>query len=85
MGFKMLSNQIFQDLSIKIKELSSVSPLADLDKNIHALLQGALTKLELVSRDEFDVQADILRVTREKLDLLQKRLDALELAQSGAK
>lgn len=74
----MLSNQILQDLSLKIKELSSISPLSDLEKNIHALLQGAFTKLELVSREEFDVQADILRVTREKLDLLQKRLDVLE-------
>lgn len=74
----MLSNQILQDLSLKIKELSSDSPLSDLEKNIHALLQGAFTKLELVSREEFDVQADILRVTREKLDLLQKRLDVLE-------
>jgi ubiquinone biosynthesis accessory factor UbiK len=74
----MLNNQILQDLSLKIKELSSSSPLSDLEKNIHALLQGAFTKLELVSREEFDVQADILRVTREKLDLLQKRLDVLE-------
>ncbi len=74
----MLNNQILQDLSLKIKELYSSSPLSDLEKNIHALLQGAFTKLELVSREEFDVQADILRVTREKLDLLQKRLDILE-------
>ncbi|HEY3299758.1 MAG TPA: accessory factor UbiK family protein [Methylophilaceae bacterium] len=80
----MLSNQILQDLSLKIKELSSSSPLADLEKNIHALLQGALTKLELVSREEFDVQAELLRVTREKLDLLQERLDALESSRNSA-
>ncbi len=80
----MLNNQILQDLSLKIKELSSSSPLADLEKNIHALLQGALTKLELVSREEFDVQAELLRVTREKLDLLQKRLDALESSRNSA-
>jgi BMFP domain-containing protein YqiC len=84
MEFKMLNNQILQDLSLKIKELSSSSPLADLEKNIHALLQGALTKLELVSREEFDVQAELLRVTREKLDLLQKRLDALESSRNSA-
>jgi len=84
MEFKMLNNQILQDLSLKIKELSSSSPLTDLEKNIHALLQGALTKLELVSREEFDVQAELLRVTREKLDLLQKRLDALESGRNSA-
>lgn len=80
----MLNNQILQDLSLKIKELSSSSPLADLEKNIHALLQGALTKLELVYREEFDVQAELLRVTREKLDLLQERLDALESSRNSA-
>ena len=79
----MLSNQILKDLSLKIKELSSSSPLADMEKNIHALLQGAFTKLELVSREEFDVQADLLRVTREKLDLLQKRLDTLESSRNS--
>jgi ubiquinone biosynthesis accessory factor UbiK len=74
----MFNTHFLQDLSFKIKELSLNSPVADLKDNIHALLQGAFTKLELVSREEFDVQADLLRLTRQKLDLLQKRLDALE-------
>ena len=54
------------------------TPAADLEKNVRALLQGAFTKLELVSREEFDVQADILRHTREKLVALEAKLDGLE-------
>ena len=54
------------------------SPLADVEKNINALIKGAFTKMELVSRDEFDVQAEVLRSTREKLVLLEKKLAELE-------
>jgi len=67
-----------EDLSNKIKETLANSPAGDLEKNIHALLQGAFTKLALVSREEFDVQAEVLRQTREKLDLLEKQIQALE-------
>jgi len=74
----MISIQVIDELSSKIKELIKDSPSADLEKNFRALLQGAFTKLELVSREEFDVQADVLRHTREKLDLLQARLNKVE-------
>jgi BMFP domain-containing protein YqiC len=67
-----------ENLSIKIKEALANSPAGDLEKNIHALLQSAFTKLALVSREEFDVQAEVLRKTREKLDALEKQLSALE-------
>lgn len=74
----MLNNQIFEDLSNKIKELYSSSPAADVNKNLHALLQGALTKLELVSREEFDAQSAVLRNTQEKLARLEQKLAELE-------
>ena len=75
----MLNAQFIEDLSIKIKEMSKTTPLGDLEKNLRALLQGAFTKIELVSREEFDVQADVLRQTREKLDLLEAKLSELEI------
>ncbi|MDO8962172.1 MAG: accessory factor UbiK family protein [Methylophilus sp.] len=74
----MLNSVFFQDLSIKIKELIKNSPAGDLDKNIHALIQGALTKMELISREEYDVQAEVLKHTREKLNALEKKLETLE-------
>lgn len=73
-----MNMQFFEDLSSKLRETLSKSPASDLEKNIHALLQSAFTKLALVSREEFDVQAEVLRKTREKLDALEKQLSALE-------
>ena len=68
----------FDDLSIKIREMIKTSPAGDLEKNIHALLQSMFTKLELVSREEFDIQAEVLRQTKEKLSALKKQIEALE-------
>ena len=53
----------------------------DLEDNFKAVLQSALTRLDLVSRQEFDVQAAVLRRTREKLEALEARLKALEAGQ----
>ncbi len=71
-----------EDLSLKIKEAVKNSPAGDLEKNIHALLQGMFTKLELVSREEFDVQSEVLRQTKEKLAVLEKQIEALEQAKN---
>ena len=67
-----------EDLSAKIRLLLQDSPSADLEKNLHALLQSTFSKLALVSREEFDVQSEILRQTRAKLDALQTLVDELE-------
>ena len=74
----MQYTDFLSDISNKIKELIKESPLEDIDKNIHALIQGAFTKMELVSREEFDVQAEVLRNTREKLAKLEAKLAELE-------
>ena len=74
----MFNSPFITDLSNKIRELVKNSPLDDLDKNIHALIQGAFTKMELISREEFDVQAEVLRNTREKLTQLETKLAELE-------
>jgi len=67
-----------EDLSLKIRESVKNSPVGDLEKNLHALLQGIFTKLELVSREEFDVQTELLRQTKEKLDTLERQIKELE-------
>lgn len=51
---------------------------ADAEQNFRAVLQAGLSRLELVTREEFDVQAAVLRRTREKLEALEARLAALE-------
>lgn len=77
----MLSSDKLNELSLKIKEIISSSPLGDAEKNIHALVKGALTKMELVTREEFDVQAEVLRSTKEKLSQLESELAELEARQ----
>ena len=74
------SNKI-NEISNKIKEVVNSSPLSDLEKNINALLKGMFTKMELVTREEFEVQAEVLRNTRQKLDLLEAKLAELEAQQ----
>jgi BMFP domain-containing protein YqiC len=51
---------------------------SDLEQNFKAVLQSGLTKLDLVTRQEFDIQAGVLRRSRERLEALEKSLTALE-------
>jgi ubiquinone biosynthesis accessory factor UbiK len=74
----MFSADKINEISSKINEIIKSSPLADIEKNINALIQGAFTKMELVSREEFDVQAEVLRNTREKLAILEVKLAELQ-------
>ncbi len=53
---------------------------ADLERNFRGLLQSGFSRMELVTREEFDVQAGVLARTREKLEALEARLAALESA-----
>lgn len=55
----------------------------DLEDNFKAVLQAGLARLDLVSRQEFDVQAAVLRRTREKLEALEARVAALESGTKG--
>jgi BMFP domain-containing protein YqiC len=57
---------------------SVVALRRDLEQNFKGVLQGQLARLELVTREEFDVQAAVLKRTREKLAVLEKRLAELE-------
>jgi BMFP domain-containing protein YqiC len=50
----------------------------DLEQNFKAVLQSGLTKLDLVTRQEFDIQAGVLRRSRERLEELAARIAALE-------
>ena len=73
-----MNQKLIEELSAKLQLLLQQSPAADLEKNIHALLQSVFAKLALVSREEFDIQAELLRQTRAKLEQLQQIVDELE-------
>jgi BMFP domain-containing protein YqiC len=78
----MLDAQKLNEISNKIKDVVNSSPLGDVEKNLNALLRGMFTKMELVTREEFEVQAEVLRNTRQKLELLEARLTELESSAS---
>ncbi len=76
-----MSEKTLQDLVRKLADavpdgLQSVR--SDLEKNFRSVLQSGLDKLELVTREEFEVQEAVLQRTREKLEALEERLKALE-------
>jgi len=54
----------------------------DLETNFRSVLQAGLARLDLVTREEFDVQAAVLKRTREKLEQLEARLAELESGKS---
>ena len=56
----------------------------DLEKNFKGVLQARLAELDLVTREEFDVQATVLRRTREQLAALEARLAELEQAERSS-
>lgn len=74
----MINSKIIDEIASKISQMLANSPAADIEKNLNALLRGIFTKLELVTREEFDVQTQVLQRARMQLDALEKRLAELE-------
>ena len=77
-GNSMINSKIIDEIASKISQMLANSPAADIEKNLNALLRGIFTKLELVTREEFDVQTQVLQRARMQLDALEKRLAELE-------
>jgi BMFP domain-containing protein YqiC len=74
----MQQNRLFEELSGKISALLAQSPAKDAEKNLRALLASFFARLELVTREEFDVQARLLARSREQINALETRVVELE-------
>ena len=74
----MLNAKAFDDLAAKIGQAIENSPAKDIERNVRTLLSAGLARLDLVPRAEFDVQAQVLLKTREKLERLEARVAELE-------
>jgi len=74
----MADARLFEEIDRRMKEILARSPAADLEKNLRALMQSAFSRLDLVSREEFDVQREVLARTRAKLTELEAKLAELE-------
>ena len=74
----MANPKILDEIGSKVSELLANSPAKDLEKNARALLASFFAKLDLVTREDFEVQSEVLRRTREKLKALEARVARLE-------
>ena len=70
---EQIARQVHESMPKGLRDLGE-----DVEKKIRQVLQSQLTRLDLVSREEFDVQTQVLLRTREKLALLEQRLSELE-------
>ncbi|HEV7617241.1 MAG TPA: accessory factor UbiK family protein [Burkholderiaceae bacterium] len=68
----------FNDLQARINQAIENSPAKDIEKNVKSMLSQGFSKLDLVTREEFDIQADVLAKTRAKLEALEARVAELE-------
>ena len=83
-----MNEKILHDIDQRMREVFAQSPAADLEKNLRALLTSFFARLDLVTREEFDVQRQVLLRTREKLARMEAHVSELErrlaVAETGA-
>ena len=70
--------KFLDEITARLNEAAATSPLKDFEKNARALLNQGFAKLDLVTREEFDVQSELLARTRQKVEELEARVTALE-------
>ena len=73
-----MNGKILEDIDRRLRQVFAQSPAADLEKNLRALLTSFFSRLDLVTREEFDVQRQVLLRTREKLAQLEREIAELE-------
>jgi BMFP domain-containing protein YqiC len=73
-----MNDRILGDLAAKLAGIAAANPAKDLEKNFRGLLSSAFARMELVSREEYDVQVQVLARAREKLAALEARVAELE-------
>ncbi len=74
----MPDKKLLDEINDKMKAILAQSPAADIEKNIRAMLTALFSRLDLVTREEFDVQSQVLARTREMLSQLEAKLGELE-------
>ena len=74
----MLNQKVLDEIVTKVNELLAQSPVKDVEKNLRVMLSGIFTRMDLVTRDEFEVQQEVVKRTREKLTMLEARMAGLE-------
>jgi BMFP domain-containing protein YqiC len=73
-----MNEKLLSELSARLAEMAANNPARDFQKNVRGVLSGAFSRLDLVSRAEYDVQVEVLARAREKLAALEARVGELE-------
>ncbi|MCD2518341.1 accessory factor UbiK family protein [Massilia sp. G4R7] len=76
-------NNLFNDIQGKINQALESGPAKDIERNVKAMMTQGFSKLDLVTREEFDIQAQVLAKTRARLEALELRVVELEARLSG--
>jgi hypothetical protein len=76
--------RFLDDLQARLSALLNDTPAAELQRNLKTLLAQQFARMELVTRDDLDVQARVLARTREKLEALEARVARLESPTAAA-
>ena len=76
----MLNPKMLDEMGKKMGEILAQSPAKDIEKNARALLASLFSRLDLITREEFDVQQEVLKRARDKLAEMEKRVAELEAA-----
>ncbi|CAM5222262.1 Ubiquinone biosynthesis accessory factor UbiK OS=Castellaniella defragrans OX=75697 GN=ubiK PE=3 SV=1 [Castellaniella defragrans] len=71
-------NQWFDDFQKNMSDLLAKTPAADIERTMKAFVTQAFARMDLVTREEFDVQVDLLARALKRLDALEARIQALE-------
>ena len=71
-------SKVLDELAARIGKAVEASPVKDIEKTVKSMLASGLSRLDVVPRAEFDVQAAVLARTREKLEQLEARVAAME-------
>lgn len=78
-----MNTDSIDEISRRIADLIASTPIADVQKNLRALLLAWIEQMNLVTREEFDAQRVVLARTREKLQQMEARVAELEKRKSG--
>ena len=73
-----MKERFVDEMSARLAAMAAANPVRDLEKNFRGVLASALARLELVTREEYDVQVQVLARAREKLAALEARVAELE-------
>ena len=80
----MTTPRLFDEIGARLSELAASSPAKDIEKNVKALMASGFSRLDLVTREEFEVQGALLERALDKLAELERRIAALEAGTASA-